>query len=411
MSPARCSSSPLSRSRVAGTTLVELLASMAILSVLMVVLGSTLDVALGRFRTGAERTQSQGGAQLAARWIERDLTSHASSRPANLPRLPATATASQREFFENKLLIPFEINRGRGTGMAEPRSFQNAVPEFSSLAFATRLTPGGTGPEEGWPSIVGYYVAYARNSPLSGDERAGMKLFRHYRRGGFHSGDGYSGGLLRFCSLEINDAWDETSSGKARPAGTPNTASIRAGKFENSDLPFLLSRRISSLETMIPVPATQPWPAYPIFERLTSPPPRLQPDRGSVEAWGNPASAVHETVFPDEPICDRVVRFELTPYARIAPGGGAPVLMDAAALNRHLGLAGGTEWPVLVAPDVIEVVIATVTEKAAVTLSRYEDWLVDWDNQDPAKWTAGRQLLEREMETFRFRIQLPRRSR
>jgi len=411
MKQARSPSLQLFATRIKGTTLVELLASMAILSVLLVVLGSTLEVALGRFRSGVERTENHGGAQLSANWIERDLSSHATSRPANLPRLPVGVTSAQREFFEQKLLLPFELNRVSGTGIPEARSFQNAAPEFASLAFVNRQTVDGGLPGEGGLSIVGYYVAYARNSPLSGDDGAGMKLFRHFRRGGSHYGDGYAGGLLRYCSLEINDAWDEASSGAARPVGSVNPAAVRGGRFENADLPFLLSRRFSSIESTTPVAATQPWPVYPIVERLISPPPTLQPDRGTEEAWENPSSAVHDSVFPDELICDHVVRFELTPFLRVETAGRNPELMDAGALNRHLGLAGGKEWPVLAAPDLIELVITTVSEKAALTLRRYEDWLIDWENEDSGSWSPQRQLIEREMQTFRFRLQLPPRSR
>ncbi len=410
MNEARYRSLRFSASRVSGTSLIELLSSMAILSVLLVVLGSTLEVALGRFRSGAERIENHGGAQLAANWIERDIASHASSRPANLPRLPPGVLPAQREYFEGKLLLPFEVNRTLGRGMSEARSFQNAAPEFASLAFVTRIAGGGELPGEGGLSIAGYYVAYARNSPLSGDEDAGMKLFRHCRRGGTHFGDGYAAGLIRYCSLEINDAWDEGTAGEARPFGTANPAAIRGGRFENEDLPFLLSMRISGRGMTTPVPATQPWPVYPFVDRLGSPPPTLQPDRGTEGAWSNPASAVHDSVFPDELICDRVVRFELTPFLRVVAAGGDPELFDAEALNRHLGLAGGKEWPVLVAPDVIELVIATVSEKAALTLRHYEDWIIDWGNENTTSWSTQRQRIERETETFRFRIQLPSRS-
>lgn len=411
MNQARLPSLRVSASRVGGTTLVELLASMAILSVLLVVLGSTLEVALDRFRSGAERTESHGGARIAANWMERDLASHATSRPANLSRLPAGVTFAQREFFERTLLLPFEINRTDGTGMPEPRSFQNAAPGFDSLAFVTRLTTGGDLPDETGLSIVGYYVAYARNSPLSGEAGAGMKLFRHFRRGGTHFGDGYANGLLRFCSLQINDAWDEGRSGGARPVGSENPAAIRSGRFENADLPFLFSRRLPGLETPTPVIPTQPWPVYPVIERLTSPPPTFQPDRGTEESWSDPASAVHDSVFPDELICDHVVRFDLIPYRRVKMAGGASELLDAEAMNRHLGLDGEKEWPVLVAPDVIELVIATVNEKVAITLARHDDWLIDWENKNPGSWSPQRQLIEREMETHRFRIQLPARLR
>lgn len=394
----------------AGTTLVELLASMVILSVLLIVLGSTLEVALGRFRTGAERVENHGGVRVVSHWMERDLQSHLSSRPANLPRLPEGTTRVQREFFEKRLFLPFEINRVSGTGMGEARSFQNAAPEFDSCAFATLLSTPGTVVNEADPAVVGYYVAYTMNSPLSGDEAAGMKLFRHFRRGGQNAGDAYAGGLILFCSNEINDSWDEFVPGSARRVGVRNPAALRQGKFNNAEFPFLLSRRLANLQSLTPLPATQPWPANPIRERLTAPPSSLQPDRGPEGAWSDPESPLHDSVFPDEAVCDHVIRFDLAPYRRVTLEGGTSELMDATALNRHLGLSGGGEWPALVSPDFIEVTIATVSEKAALTLTSYEDWIIDWEEITPATWTSKRQLIERELQTFRFHIPLPPRA-
>lgn len=394
----------------AGTTLIELMASMAILSVLLVVLGSTLEVALGRFRSGTDKQVSHGGANLAVAWIEADLASHLSSRSSNLPRLPEAVSPVQREFFENKLLLPFEINRTQGTGMPEGRSFQNAAPEFASLAFVTHRALTGIEAGEEGPSIVGYYVSYARNSPLGGDERRGMKLFRHFRRGLPGLGDGGSTGIILHVSQAINDQWDETAPGASRPLEAPNESAVRQGQFRNQDLPFLLSSRVSSREDMTPVFATQPWPSYPVVERLGSPPPTFSPDRGSEAAWRDPSHPVHDSVFPDEPMCDHVVRFELTPYRRVVLSDGTTEVMDAAALNGHLGLPESGEWPVLVTPDFIEVLITTVNEKAALTLRRYDDWIIDWEQTDPVLWSEGRKIIEREMATHRYRVQLPPRS-
>ncbi len=390
--------------RIPGTTLVELLASMGILSILLLTLGATLEVALGRFRSGAEKVDRAGDARVVVQWMKRDLSSALISRPARFPRLPTGTITEQREFFEGRLFLPFEINRTHGTGPVNGGSFQNAAPGFDSIVFATRGAGAG-------PAIVGYYVAYARNSPLGGDDSAGMKLFRHYRRGGSHHGDGYAGGLLRFWSHQVNDSWDEAAPGSARAAGAENPAAVRRGRFENVDLPFLLAQRFENPLTMTPVAATQPWPANPVREWLTAPPPDYHPDRGSAEQWADPTSPLHEVVFPDESICDHVVQFQLEPRRRVTLDDGTSELMDAAALNRHLGLSGEDEWPVLVAPDVIEMTLTTISEEAALTLTEPDDWIVDPAASASGNPTPRRRLLERDRRTHHFHIPLPRRTR
>lgn len=347
-----------------------------------------------------------GDARVVAQWLERDLSSALTSRPARLTRLPPGATQVQREFFEGRFFLPFEINRVRsaGTATTDAKSFQNAAPGFGSIVFATEGKGNG-------PAIVGYYVAYARKSPLSGDDSAGMKLFRHYRPGGSHGGDRYASGLILFCSHQINDNWDEAGLGSARAAGVENPAAVRRGRFENADLPFFLAQRCEDFATMSPVVATQPWPANPVRERLTAPPPDYQPARGNAEQWANPASPLHDSVFPDEAICDHVVRFQLEPRRRVTLDDGTTTLMDAAALNLHLGLTGEDEWPVLVAPDFIEMTLTTISERAAVTLTTPDDWIVDFTASASGHPSPQRRLIEREMRTHRFQIPLPRRTR
>jgi len=369
-----------------------------------VVLGSALEVAMGRFRSGAEKSEKEGGARVAAQWMERDLFSSISSRAARLPRLPGGTTETQRQFFENRIFLPFEINRRNGTDMPEPRSFQNAAAGFDSIVFATNHDDTG-------PAIAGYYVAYARHSPLSGEENAGMKLFRHYRPGGSHFGDGYAGGLILCLSHEINDTWDESTPGGARPSGQGNAAALRCARFENRDLPFLLARRFNGLTTMSPVAATQPWPTNPVHEWLSAPPPTYQPYRGTADDRADPNSRVHDSVFPDEALCDHVVKFKLVPRLRVTLADGKSELMDAAALNQHLGLTGGDEWPVLVSPDFIEMTIATINEKTAKTLTKPEDWFIDFTATNPGSWSPQRRLIERGMQTRHFHLPLPSRVR
>jgi prepilin-type N-terminal cleavage/methylation domain-containing protein len=393
-----------------GATLVELMASMAILSVLVMVLGAMLSSALGRFRSGAETTGQRGGARVAADWLQRDLAAHLSSRPAAVPRLPQQVGENPRQLLEGRLLLPFEIGRRSGTGAAAGRSFANAAPEFGSIAFATRAPDRDGDPAAGAPAIVGYYVAYARHSPLAGEAGAGMKLFRHYRPGGHPFAAGYADAALRQVAREIND--DPASAG-ADPRALPeeNRAALRLGRFANEQLPFLLSRRETADGSPAPVP--QAWPARPVRELLHSPPPDFRPARGTEDDWADPASAVHDSLFPDEPICDHVVRFELTAWRRVELPGGGSELMDAAALNRHLGLDGGDEWPVLVAPDYLDLVIAVVPETLARRLQRPEDWIVDWSGGSAGGSDGGstlRQRIVEESRTYRFRLALPPRS-
>lgn len=399
------------RSRLTGgTTVLELMAVMAIFSVLLVMLGVALETAMGRFRKGAEVTGHQTGVEATRSILEADLASVFSQRPAKLPRLPDRVTARQREFFEDKVFLPFEINRKTGTGVSIPVSIQNAAPHFATLVFTTRQGLPGENLTSSSPAIVAYYVAYVRHSPLAGNIGAGMKLFRHFRRAGDHTGDAYAAGYLLSCSLKMNDAWDEQKKGKSRPFSEPNPATIRQGVFENAAQPFLFSARITNLKDLTPLRATQPWPVNPLRERLTEAPPQFHPLRGSSDEWANPESDVHDSVFPDEPVCDHVIRFTLTPYRRVVEEDGSAKLMRAAEINQYLGLKGGDEWPVLVLPDFIEVTIITVGETVAKSLTEYEDWMIDWKNENSATWSSIRKRIEREQRTFQFRVSLPRRS-
>lgn len=369
-------------------SLVELLASMGIFAVLMLVLALMLESSLNRFRRSAERIEQTADTRAVADWMERDLAGVFANRSAALPRLPDSATAVQREYFEKRVFMPFEVDRASGTGSPFGRSFANAADGFSSIAFVT-LAPN--------PSIAGYYVAFARHSPLAGDNGAGMKLFRHFRRGGHESGLGYADGILRSLSARINDAWIEPD--PARSLSVPNEAAVRQGNFANSELPFIFSTHRGG--RMI-----HPWPALPVPGALRESPPSLQPDRGSAADWTNPESPVHDSVFSDESVCDHVVRFEIHPWRIVRMTDGRMEVMDAAALNDHLGIGSGDEWPVLVTPDFLDVTISVIPEANARRLSREQDWRFDWS--DPG--TANSDPRLQGMRTEQFRIHLPRRD-
>lgn len=385
-----------------GVTLIELLSAMAILSILILVLSTMLDASLRGFRRGAETVEQRGDARVAIDWMERDLASAFASRPAPLPRLPEDTSAVQRGFFEGRLFFPFEIDRQSGSGNATETSFPNAAPGFSTLAFVNRVTSGENDLRGSAPGIVGYYVAFARHSPLAGDEGAGMKLFRHHRPGGHPEGERYADSFLVRASRAIND--DEK--GSTRPLDAPNTAAVRRGRFANSAFPFLLAGREKRDDPGSVLPAVAPWPLRPVVSRLSSPPPTYQPDRGSAADWENPASPVHDSVFPDEPICDHVVRFELRPSRRVELPSGNTERLDAAALNAHLGFSG-EEWPALVAPDEIEIVLTVIDEGTARRFTRYEDWLIDWEKiESPSATTDDRAILAAS-RTFRHRFAVP----
>ena len=106
-----------------------------------------------------------------------------------------------------------------------------------------------------------------------------------------------------------------------------------------------------------------------------------------------------------------MVRFQLEPRRRVRLDDGTSELMDAAALNRHLGLSGEDEWPVLVAPDFIEVTLTTISENAALTLREPDQWIVDDTVSPTGRPSLQRRLIERGMKTHRFQIPLPRRAR
>jgi hypothetical protein len=102
------------------------------------------------------------------------------------------------------------------------------MPRLDSapLPLPPALAPVDDEPRETPPAVVGYYVAYARHSPLAGDDGAGMKLFRHYRPGGHPTGEGYADGLLLHATRSINDDGDKT-----RALGTSQRGRRASGPF------------------------------------------------------------------------------------------------------------------------------------------------------------------------------------
>ncbi|MEM9016255.1 MAG: type II secretion system protein [Verrucomicrobiota bacterium] len=388
-----------------GATLVELLASMAILSILVLILAMALEASLGQFRDGADKARESVSVDTAFQLMARDLVSVVASQPANLAPLPSSASDPQREFFEGRRFYPFEVNRESGLPAPERATFANAAQEFDSLAFATTASNSGTFRDQPnsqtsattVTSIVGYYVAYARHSPLSAFPEAGMKLFRHLRPGGTHYGDHYATGYLLELDRVINDTWDE--GGKARESLETNPAAIRNGKFRNSDLPFLLANRQAAFPLSEPVSGTLPYPLYAADGSFPV------PTRGSDEAWTDRDDPIHDSVFPDEAICDHVVRFSLSPFKWVETSSGSRRALDAAELNDYLGLRASDEWPCLVTPDFIDIELAVVDPTTAARLSSREDWIVDWESSTSPRISEIQELIERGLQTHRFRLE------
>lgn len=391
-----------------GTSLIELMTAMAILSVILVMLSVALEASLGEFRSSTDRTANRTSGGAALEWLKRDLATALPPEPRRLAPLPDSVTAAQRRFFENRNFLPFEINRN--TSRDDAVSLPNAAPEFDWICFVTRL-PQETLIEAhdefdqakplSLPSIVGYYVAYTRNSPLTGDDTASMKLFRHWRPGGTFSGERYASGFLRRCHAEINDV-----PALSRSLHERNPAAVRQGGFSNADLPALLAMRQPDSRFAPPVKAKPAWPVLALPAYLPAPPPTTTPDRGTMEAWRTPESTVHDTIFPDEPLCANIVRFEIEASRRVELSPSNTASLGASELNSHLGLNNGEEWPCLILPDSITVRIGVVNESTARTLTRYEDWIIDWELTDPSQWTPARKRIEQGLQIFEQRISM-----
>ncbi|MDF1823340.1 MAG: hypothetical protein P1U68_01790 [Verrucomicrobiales bacterium] len=393
-----------------GATLIELITAMSILLVILLMLSTALDASLGQFRQSTDRTAKRTSARAALQWLERDLETVLLPRPARLSPLPDSATTAQREFFESRLFYPTEINRSQHSG--DKQSLPNASDKFDRLCFVSQIpgTPqldpalnSNTRRADPAPSIVGYYVAYTRNSPLKGDTLASMKLFRHFRPGSSVSGQRYANEFLSYCATEIN-----SRSELGQPLSAPNSAAVRKGLFSNTELPSLLGMRLPNDPSASPEESDAAWPVFPLTNYLTEPPPALNPNRGNLNDWENPDHSVHHTVFPDESLCRNVVRFEVRPERRVETSPGVFETLEASEINTHLGLSNGDEWPCLVVPDYLYITVGVINEATARTLTRYEDWLVDWKITDPSDWSETRTKIERSLQTFQLKVKLRR---
>lgn len=415
------------RSSRSGVSLIELLASMTILSVLLLMLAQALDLSLDQWRRASGGSAMRGELRAAMSWLERDLQAAVIDRPANVPPLSATATEVERQFFADRLIMPIEINRSEGVGGVDQGcSFVNAASEFDCLAFVTqtplssqvnaerdraRLGLGGGAVLENASSwdglssacLTGYYVAWTKNSPLAAERESSMKLFRHFRPGGESLGQGQSQGFLRAISNALNDDDDESARGSARASGKRSPALIRNGIFKNSQIPFLFALRFSGgAATSLQRTNDQPWPVDADVASLASPPSQFQPPSVSWDAWRDPHSALHEYLFPDEALAYNVVLFQCRAYRKVIDDQGIVTLMNAQQLNAHLGLSG-VDWPVLVAPSFIDVRIGVVSRVAASLMQQRDDWIIDWSQTEPGSWSVVRRVVELNLQVYTMR--------
>ncbi len=377
--------------RAGGFTVLELLVSMALLTVMLVLLAQALETSLGLWRRGAGGSDLRGETRGAMEWLRRDLSAAVIDRPAALPPLPATVPPRQREMFGDRWLMPMEINRASAADRAGG-SFLNAEPGFDQLAFVIDSGDAGA-------ALVGYYVAYARDSPLATSDKGSLKLFRHHRPGGSSLGDGHSRALIMAASEAINDQFDEREIGSARAPDEHNPAAARRGVFTNGALPFLLGKRVTDLATLDTAEAAHPWPTLPpltgTMPDLAAPPATYPAPEFTTAEWEDPEAPIHDYLFPDEAVAHGVVAFRCRAYRRIVFADGNTELLDAAALNAHLGLPD-EEWPALVRPDFVEVTLGLIPPEISARLRDQEEWTAI--AASPPPW------VENAMKTLRLRL-------
>lgn len=407
-----------SQFRQEGFSILELLISMSIFTVILLLLSQALEASLSQWTGSTGKSDLRGELRATVEWMRRDFRGAIVERHANLPPLPDTVSDEAKAFLENRWFLPFEIDREQGS-TGESESFANAEPGFGQIAFVTRLPATMTGdatvdqmrlgklaPSPGAADaidgcLVGYYVAYTRDSPLASSDRSSFKLFRHFRPSGTSLGQGHSRGFVLGFSHLVNDAFDETDVGEVRPLAEPNEAMLRQGKFANRDLPFLFSRRMAEPGSLDLVEAGAPWPTDPPVSGtgnpdLPAPPSLYPPPNFSWERWADPADDIYDYLFPDEPIAHNVVGFECRAFRRVEDEAGTLVLMNATEMNANLGLSG-EEWPVLIRPDFVEVSLTIIPPEIAARLDTKADWLGNGS-------AIATDLIERHQQTLKFQL-------
>jgi len=401
-----------------GFSLLELLISMTLLATMAVLLAEL-------FAFSAETWSNQAGGldvavdlQAGADVLRSDLAAAYPGRPAmalsfdpdhgNLAHLREDSELLYEAWFQNRMRFPFEVDRTAGNGdrvslpHAEPREVDGRKV-FSTLAFAAvkpdagamlptalhedrfgALAPLGGDPVE--PAefcLIGYYVAYTKDSPLTTDPGSSFKLYRHVRPAAMSLGIGQAGSTLRAFATRFREQH------------------LPGAEFANRDLDFFFAYHSPHRRNPKRVAGERPWPRGGEYE-----PAGVRPSRDELGHWKDPDSTLYDYLFGDAPLIQNVVRFQVRPYKRVLVGG-TTTWMDTAELVDHLQLPD-PDWPVLVLPDMLDVIVSVIPPDAAAKLTRKEDWLVSWDGDQPvAEDTAANRVIRATVRTRRFQVHLP----
>lgn len=395
----------------AAFTLTEILTTAALSVVILGAVLKMLAAATNAVSMGKRQADVFTEGRAATELIRRDLGScmtgkHRDMGPSAQGSKFGGLPAEDLGPFNQRYVLPFEHNRTRGTvfdhsGRTAIRTLKRAVmnsaitdtghlhPNFDSLAFATHSHAGSPFGTE--VSLVAYYCAFTHDCPFEASP-ASMKLFRHFRHG--H----YQDGSVESCyqpALE-HQLQARAATVLSRLAATM-APRLDCGLRDNRDLPYLLMpvdryrNRDGTFQEAMHI-----WPVDCV--RLAEPPPTSMP--AAPERYDATDPDRHRLsaawLWPDDPLALNVVRFKATPLRR-GPDGR---YLEAALLNASHGinLEHPSQWPVILAPEMVEVEVQVISAETATKFTREEDWL-HWET-DPV--LAG--LVRRESRTFRIRV-------
>lgn len=402
-----------------GFSLPELLLSMLLLTMMVIALAELFAFATEIWSRQVDGLDTQVDLVEATALLRHDLEAAFAGRAASwapfddsiLTGHPAPVQRFYRDAIRRRMLIPFEVDRTQGKQdlvslpHAEP-CLREGRRLFSTLAFAA-VKPGAgclypatfdpdrygalasRGTTEGSPvmpsdlCLIGYYVAYTRDSGLATDSAQSMKLYRHFRPAERSLGAGQAGSVIRAISHSIN------------------RVQVPAGKLANKDLDYLLAFSAPEPDQASRrVQVERPWPLWGEYR-----PPGPMPSREDPNAWLDPDHPLHAFVYADAPLVQNVVRFEVRPYKKVNDGG-IWKLMDASQLAAHLRLPG-PDWPVLIVPDLLEIAVSVIPPGAAAKLRTKEDWLVFWEGEEIAgPETSATRVIRASVQTVRFQVPL-----
>ena len=391
------------RSNRLGFSLVEILISLAIISIILFVLSLALGVSLDALRNHSSSNSIQTSVRTAVRSIEADLEGVVVDQPSSFS-FGSQSIEGRARFLNRKKFMPIAINRTEGADQGQ--SFVNSESGFSSLLFASSISTSryyhplreqirfsdGEGLGDfnqsaeaiGEVSICGYYVAYTNNSDRQDDGKS-MKLYRHFRSGGITYDDGHSNGVLAFCS----DVFDPVS----------ERTVLNGSDWGNRSLPNILSKRYTRPGLFTAANVTQPWPLF--GDGFSG----IEPPGFDSGSWSDPDHGIHKFVFGDEPIMANVLEFECKPYKKVETSPGVFELFDSGALNAYLGVSN-KDWPILIKPDFIDVSLGVVGADAVLIMKDKSDWQMPNMDVRLDQLSSIDRIKRRQLQRFSFRVNI-----